>query len=112
MVDRGWLNGAVAWGGSKQGPGDRSGDQWGCLVVSGRRRLQGAVVDREMRKGVGKETLGDDGEGWGKFKDVPWNAGRALYIQQVGIALQGNSRHTATGGRYVIEESSPSLFTA
>ena len=38
---------------------------------------------------------------WGKFKDVPRNAGRALYIQQVGIALQGNSRHTAPGGRYV-----------
>ena len=87
---------------SKQGPGDRSGDQWGCLVVPGRHRLQGAVVDREMRKGMGKETLGDDSEGWGKFKDVPWNAGRALYIKQVGIALQGNSRHTAPGGRYVM----------
>ena len=86
---------------SKQGPGDRSGDQWGCLVVPGRRRLQGAVVDRELRKEMGKETLGDDSEGFGKFNDVPWNAGRALYIKQVGIALQGNSRHTAPGGRYV-----------
>ena len=60
------------------------------------------MVDREMRKEMGKETLGDDSEGLGKFKDVPWNAGRALYIKQGGIALQGNSRHTAPGGRYVI----------
>ena len=98
----GWRFGKELGGVSKQGPGDRSGDQWGCLVVPGRRRLQGAVVDREMRKEMGKETLGDDSEGLGKFKDVPWNAGRALYIKQVGIALQGNSRHTAPGGRYVI----------
>ena len=88
-------------GGERSGE-ERRGEERRGEERSGEERRGEERGGEERRKEMRKETLGDGSERCGRFNNCAMEIGPSLiHIKQVGIALKGNSRYTAPGGRYV-----------